>query len=75
METIHWSLDHIVKAKSAARREMNSDQFDKEYDLDRSMRLKIFIEEMLKDIDMSGEEWNDRDKNGVAYWEKWDKNG
>jgi hypothetical protein len=29
---------------------------------------------MLKDIDMSGEEWNDRDKDGVAYWEKWDKN-
>jgi hypothetical protein len=23
---------------------------------------------------MSGEEWNDRDKDGVAYWEKWDKN-
>jgi hypothetical protein len=29
---------------------------------------------MLKDIDMSGEEWNDRDKDGVAYWEKWNKN-
>jgi hypothetical protein len=53
---------------------MNSDQFDNEYDLDRSMRLKIVIEDMLKDIDMSGEEWNDRDKNGVAYWEKWDNN-
>lgn len=26
---------------------------------DRSMRLKLVIEEMLKDIDMSGEEWND----------------
>jgi len=25
---------------------------------------------MLKDIDMSGEEWNDRDENGVPYWEK-----
>jgi hypothetical protein len=43
-------------------------------DFDRSMRLKRVIEEMLKDIDMSGEEWNDRDKDGVAYWEKWDKN-
>jgi hypothetical protein len=43
-------------------------------DLDRSMRLKLVIEDMLKDIDMGGEEWNDRDKNGVAYWEKWDKN-
>jgi hypothetical protein len=41
--------------------------------LDRSMRLKLVIEDMLKDIDMSGEEWNDRDKDGVAYWEKWDK--
>jgi hypothetical protein len=20
---------------------------------------------------MSGEEWNDRDKNGIAYWEKY----
>ncbi len=34
-------------------------------DTDRSMRLKLAIEEMLKDIDMSGEEWNDRDKNGI----------
>ena len=58
---------------------MNSEQFDDEYDLekpmalDRSMRLKLAIEDMLKNIDMSGEEWNDRDKDGVAYWEKWDK--
>ena len=43
-------------------------------DFDRSMRLKRVIEEMLKDIDMSGEEQNDRDKDGVAYWEKWNKN-
>jgi hypothetical protein len=43
-------------------------------DFDRSMRLKRVIEEMLKNIDMSGEEWNDRDKDGVAYWEKWNKN-
>jgi len=57
-----------VKAKSAARKRdlMTSDR-------NRSMRLKLAIEEMLKDIDMSGEEWNDRDKDGVAYWEKWDK--
>jgi len=40
-------------------------------DFDRSMRLKRVIEEMLKDIDMSGEEWNDRDKDGVAYWDKY----
>jgi hypothetical protein len=40
-------------------------------DRDRSMRLKIVIEEMLKDINMSGEEWNDYDKNGVPYWEKY----
>jgi hypothetical protein len=39
-------------------------------DPDRSMRLKLVIEEMLKDIDMSGEQWNDRDKNGIPYWEK-----
>lgn len=38
-------------------------------DRDRSMRLKSAIEEMLKDIDMSGEEWNDYDKDGVPYWE------
>ena len=42
-------------------------------DFDRSMRLKLVIEDMLKDIDMSSEEWNDRDKDGVAYWEKWNK--
>jgi len=39
---------------------------------DRSMRLKLVIEEMLKDIDMSGEEWNDMpnpqpDLNNAGY--------
>ena len=42
-------------------------------DRDRSMRLKLAIEEMLKDIDMSGEEWNDHDKDGVPYWDKWEE--
>jgi hypothetical protein len=36
------------------------------------MRLKLVIEEMLKDIDMSGEEWNDMpnpqpDLNNAGY--------
>ena len=44
-------------------------------DFDRSMRLKIVIEEMLKDIDMSCEKWDDYDKNGIAYWEKWEDEG
>jgi hypothetical protein len=42
-------------------------------DRDRSMRLKLAIEEMLKDIDMSGEEWNDHDKDGVSYWDKYEE--
>lgn len=50
---------------------MNSEQFDHEFDLDRSIRLRKVIEEALSDIDMSGEVWNDYDKNGVPYWEKW----
>lgn len=33
------------------------------------MRLKLAIEELLKDIDMSGEEWNDYDNNGHPYWD------
>jgi len=28
---------------------MNSDQFDEEYDLDRSMRLKIVIEKVFEE--------------------------
>jgi hypothetical protein len=28
---------------------MNSDQFDEEYDLDRSMRLKIVIEKIFEE--------------------------
>lgn len=52
-------------------RRMNSEQFDHEFDLDRSIRLRKVIEEALSDIDMSGEAWNDYDKNGVPYWEKW----
>lgn len=43
-------------------------------DRERSMRLKLAIEDVLKDIDMSGEEWNDHDKDGIPYWEKWHKN-
>lgn len=42
--------------------------------MDRSERLRLVIEELLKDIDMSGEEWNDYDKDGIPYWEKWHKN-
>lgn len=38
---------------------------------ERSMRLKRLIEAIFNDTDMSGEEWDDYDKNGVAYWEKW----
>lgn len=38
-------------------------------DRDRSMRLKLAIEEHLKNIDLSGEEWNDYDRNGIPYWE------
>ena len=49
METIHWSLDHIVKATSAARREMNSAEFDEEYDLDRSLRLKRIIKQVFEE--------------------------
>ncbi len=49
METIHWSLDLIVKSKSAARREMNSAEFDEEYDLDRSLRLKRIIEQVFEE--------------------------
>jgi hypothetical protein len=40
-------------------------------DRDRSWRLKLAIEEILKDIDMSGEEWNDYDKDGIPYWDKY----
>ena len=42
-------------------------------DRDRSMRLKLAIEEMLKDVDMSGEEWNDHDNDGKPYWEKYEE--
>lgn len=63
-------MNENSEAKSAAAREMNSDRFDREFDLDRSMRLKILIEEMLKDIDMRGEGWNDYDSDGIPYWEK-----
>ncbi len=69
METIHWSLrPHSAHEKCGEKENPMTNS-----DLDRSMRLKLAIEELLKDIDMSGEEWNDYDKDGVAYWEKWDK--
>lgn len=51
---LNWTP--ISEAKSAAEsREMNSDQFDDEYDLerpsapDRSMRLKYVIEQVLEE--------------------------
>ena len=39
----------ISEAKSAARREMNSTEFDEEYDLDRSLRLKRVIEQVFEE--------------------------
>jgi hypothetical protein len=42
-------MTEYSEAKSAAAREMNSDQFDDEYDLDRSMRLKIAIEKVFEE--------------------------
>jgi hypothetical protein len=43
-------IDLIVKAKSAAEsRDMNSTEFDEEYDLDRSMRLKRVIEQVFEE--------------------------
>ena len=43
-------IDLIVKAKSAAEsRDMNSTEFDDEYDLDRSLRLKRVIEQVLEE--------------------------
>ena len=37
------------EAKSAAPREMNSAEFDDEYDLDRSLRLKRVIEQVFEE--------------------------
>lgn len=31
---------------------------------------RLNLEEMLKDMDLSGPEWDDYDENGVPYWEK-----
>ena len=43
-------IDLIVKSKSAAEsREMNSTEFDDEYDLDRSLRLKRVIEQVFEE--------------------------
>ena len=39
----------ISEAKSAARREMNSAEFDEEYDLDRSLRLKLIIDQVFEE--------------------------
>ena len=69
---IEWLVNRIFRWDSL--RHAIFDEVRLYQSIDRSMRLKLVIEEMLKDIDMSGEEWNDRDKDGVAYWEKWNKN-
>lgn len=37
------------EAKSAAPREMNSAEFDDEYDLNRSLRLKKVIEQVFEE--------------------------
>jgi hypothetical protein len=42
-------MTEYSEAKSAAAREMDLDQFDDEYDLDRSMRLKIAIEKVFEE--------------------------
>lgn len=39
----------ISDAKSAAGEEMNSEQFDDEYDLDRTIRLKLAINKAFEE--------------------------
>lgn len=43
---------------------MNSEQFDREFDLDKSIRIIIAENAELL------ERLNDYDENGIPYWEK-----
>ena len=49
---------------------MNSSEFDNEFDIDRSMRLRYAIEKAFEEnaelLDRLG---SDYDENGVPYWE------
>ncbi len=48
---------------------MNSDDFDREFDLESTIELiKKDNKELLDKLG------SDYDENGIPYWEKWNKN-
>ena len=53
---------------------MNSTEFDEEYDLDRSLRLKRVIEQVFEEnAELLERLSSDYDKNGKPYWEKYEE--
>ena len=59
----------ISEAKSAAGEEMNSDDFDREFNLEQVIRITASENaELLERLS------SDYDENGIPYWEKWHKN-
>ena len=53
---------------------MNSTEFDEEYDLDRSLRLKRVIEQVFEENSELLERLSsDYDENGKPYWEKYEE--
>lgn len=60
-----------MQTESAAGEEMNSEQFDDEYDIDRTMRLKSAIKKAFeKNAELLERLGSDYDENGIPYWEK-----
>ena len=53
---------------------MNSTEFDEEYDLDRSLRLKRVIEQVFEEnSELLERLGSDYDEKGKPYWEKYEE--
>ena len=53
---------------------MNSTEFDDEYYLDRSLRLKRVIEQVFEEnAELLERLGSDYDENGKPYWEKYEE--
>lgn len=41
--------------------------------LQRQIKMLQLVNKLLKEKDLSASGWNDRDENGIPYWEKREK--
>ena len=54
---------------------LNSEEFDREFDLNRTTFLEQIVKQVIEEnAELLERLGSDYDDNGIPYWEKWHKN-